>query len=610
MTQTEYLLLLEEELKLLPQKDRKEVIAYYREKINTALDYGEKEEKIIERLPNPQQVAKEVYASKGTLYFIKRKKIQRRKDLVSACFSSLILVFLLLVAFSVTAFIFFLINNKFHMMANFLKAGPVEWVLTESFLLVYILLSIIVLLFGYDLVIIVANPLIDNIRALSPKTFHFDAIGFNFRSFFAKIFKKKKVLENSFFILVAIFIALGVIGFINKTYIYRAMTNTPLYEEKHIVQAEEIEKIVIDDYHATLKFEFTDEEKITIAHKYEFDRNLQITVDNGIAKVTTEPTKTYDLLGIITEPIHVITVLIPETKVLDLDITLEKGTLSFNKVVINEAIIAFNFGDILFNGLNAQAIGLTLDNVNWISEKSQIDDLNIHSRRGLIKSMKDEIDSMTVETYNAGVGIVESQINHLAIDSETSTIALEKHSGNHLETRLSTGTISLNQVNMLGDISIKTEYKGIVKLNDIVSNSLILNVALGQVVGSKLNTNLSNTEGNAAALLFDNLQGKAALFNKDSETEIIQSHLSELKLITNEKTTKIYDAWVDFGEIKVTSGICEIANLYGKKLSLNMDGTYLKFINDDETKSFEEITKILSNGATEEIQGVSAERWS
>lgn len=171
MTQTEYLLLLEEELKLLPQKDRKEVIAYYREKINTALDYGEKEEKIIERLPNPQQVAKEVYASKGTLYFIKRKKIQRRKDLVSACFSSLILVFLLLVAFSVTAFIFFLINNKFHMMANFLKAGPVEWVLTESFLLVYILLSIIVLLFGYDLVIIVANPLIDNIRALSPKPF-------------------------------------------------------------------------------------------------------------------------------------------------------------------------------------------------------------------------------------------------------------------------------------------------------------------------------------------------------------------------------------------------------------------------------------------------------
>ena len=67
-----------------------------------------------------------------------------------------------------------------------------------------------------------------------------------------------------------------------------------------------------------------------------------------------------------------ITVLIPETKVLDLDITLEKGTLSFNKVVINEAIIAFNFGDILFNGLNAQAIGLTLDNVNWISEKAKL----------------------------------------------------------------------------------------------------------------------------------------------------------------------------------------------------------------------------------------------
>lgn len=169
MTQTEYLLLLEEELKLLPQKDRKEVLAYYRDKINTALDYGEKEEKIIERLPSPQQVARDVYTSKGTLYFIKREKLKRRKDLVGACLSSLILVFLVFVALSITAFVFFLIGNKLHMMGNFLKAGLVETVLTESFLLVYIVLSLIVLLFGYDLVIIVANPLIDNIRILSKK---------------------------------------------------------------------------------------------------------------------------------------------------------------------------------------------------------------------------------------------------------------------------------------------------------------------------------------------------------------------------------------------------------------------------------------------------------
>lgn len=609
MTQTEYLLLLEEELKLLPQKDRKEVLAYYRDKINTALDYGEKEEKIIERLPSPQQVARDVYASKGTLYFIKREKLKRRKDLVGACLSSLILVFLVFVALSITAFVFFLIGNKLHMMGNFLKAGLVETVLTESFLLVYIVLSLIVLLFGYDLVIIVANPLIDNIRILSKKTYHFDAINFSFRSFFAKFFKRKKVLENSFFVLAAVFIGLGIIGFFNKTYIYRAMTNTPLNEEKIFIQ-EAVQEIVIDDYQATVRFEYGDEEKITLIHKYEFNRNLKVSIDNGVAKITSDATKTYDLLGIITEPVHVITVLLPKTIVIDVTVSLEKGTLSFNNLEINEGAFSQNFGDILLNGLTAQKADFNLDNVNLISEKSRISELKIAVRRGLVKSMKDEIIAMTLETYNAGVGISESDIKDLKITSETSTIGLEDYSGENINLSLSTGTISFNKTAVTGTVNLKTEYKGIVKLNETEAEKLLLDIASGQVVGSKIKANLSNTEGNAAALLFDNLQGKVHLFNKDAETEILQSSLSELILSTNEKTTRVHDTWVDFGEIKVVSGICELKNLYGKKLFLQMEKTALTFYNDDETKSFEEITKNLTGGATADIQGVNSERWN
>ena len=46
MDQREFLSQLIEELKYLKPKDANEVVKFYQQKISTALDYGEKEEKI------------------------------------------------------------------------------------------------------------------------------------------------------------------------------------------------------------------------------------------------------------------------------------------------------------------------------------------------------------------------------------------------------------------------------------------------------------------------------------------------------------------------------------------------------------------------------------
>ena len=104
----EFLLELETELQYLKPKDASEVLKYYRDRINIALDYGETIEHILAKLPTPQKIAAETYKSKGTDFLNIRKKQLRKKQIVNAIFSS-ILLFIMVVAFF--AISFFLITS-------------------------------------------------------------------------------------------------------------------------------------------------------------------------------------------------------------------------------------------------------------------------------------------------------------------------------------------------------------------------------------------------------------------------------------------------------------------------------------------------------------------
>jgi uncharacterized membrane protein len=60
-TQEEYLLALAEAIKYLNPKDATKVLQYYQTRITNAIEYGEKEEDVIRRLPDIDTVAKETY---------------------------------------------------------------------------------------------------------------------------------------------------------------------------------------------------------------------------------------------------------------------------------------------------------------------------------------------------------------------------------------------------------------------------------------------------------------------------------------------------------------------------------------------------------------------
>ena len=67
-TQNEFLEALEEELKYLKAQEVNEIIKHYQNKINAELDYGTLEAKIIKNLPEPKDIANEIYKSKGISY--------------------------------------------------------------------------------------------------------------------------------------------------------------------------------------------------------------------------------------------------------------------------------------------------------------------------------------------------------------------------------------------------------------------------------------------------------------------------------------------------------------------------------------------------------------
>ena len=91
-TQKEFLQTLEEELKYLKAQETNEILKHYRDKINTELDYGTSEDKIIKNLPLPKDIAKEIYDSRGISYLEIQKKKYRQKEIGKAIISALIIL--------------------------------------------------------------------------------------------------------------------------------------------------------------------------------------------------------------------------------------------------------------------------------------------------------------------------------------------------------------------------------------------------------------------------------------------------------------------------------------------------------------------------------------
>ena len=192
----EFLLELETELQYLKPKDASEVLKYYRDRINIALDYGETIEHILAKLPTPQKIAAETYKSKGTDFLNIRKKQLRKKQIVNAIFSSILLFIIVVAFFAISFFLITSIVRLFNLVIASFQMNT--WIdkITLFFLVVsYIFIIIIAMIYIFDLFYIIGMHFLQYVLdALNKQEKEYKFMDFTISGSLENTFKKKKIL--------------------------------------------------------------------------------------------------------------------------------------------------------------------------------------------------------------------------------------------------------------------------------------------------------------------------------------------------------------------------------------------------------------------------------
>ena len=111
MTKKEFLEALVEELRYLPAKQVNEVLKHYRDKIDVEIDYGTPEEKVIENMKTPKEIAENIYKMHGVNYLEKRKKNVKFKNICISILNSILILACLMIFIVGSIFVFRIIGN-------------------------------------------------------------------------------------------------------------------------------------------------------------------------------------------------------------------------------------------------------------------------------------------------------------------------------------------------------------------------------------------------------------------------------------------------------------------------------------------------------------------
>ena len=217
-TTIEYLQALEEELKYLPKKDIRRVVQIYQDKINNALDSGEKIEKVLKDLPSPEEVAKGIYEGKKVNYLDKKKREYHRKEVLQSL-SCIFVGFLVVLIF--VGLIGYLSIMTFRMFEIIPQFGSKDKIVMTGFVIMYFISMLIVLVYLLDVGLLILNFLLS--KAFIP----FSKIKDKFRKFedftisglLEKLTKKKYFLGKVLLVFCVLTALFGVTSLVGEGYL-------------------------------------------------------------------------------------------------------------------------------------------------------------------------------------------------------------------------------------------------------------------------------------------------------------------------------------------------------------------------------------------------------
>lgn len=602
-TQEEYLLALAEAIKYLNPKDATKVLRYYETRITNAIEYGEKEEDVIRNLPDIETVSKETYESHGVNYLAMRKKLMKRKEIINNIIG-IIVSFFIVVGFLVI--MFFLgqsIINMFTLLINVIKSSSgIDVFITPCAILLYILCILLLIVYVLDLFLILIANFLGPVIKLKDQDKHRKIFTFTVTGFIEDKCKHQKVQPKLLISFIVLLIICICVSYSTNGYFKKSLNDTPSHLATKTFE-DNFTDIIIKGYNGNIYFKSTDSNTLTLEHQYEFEHNLNLTIENNALNINLEMTKAYDVFNLLNEPTQNLIFYIPNNFTnKNILIEMDKSTIDISDIsnINNMDLSVETKGTISVVNSKLSNLNVKGYEINLGIAKTEISDKSyIETSKGqTLVQQESKLNNVVVINNSSYVKFDNSTIQNLKIENASGTIEFMKISGTSLDikSRQSVNTyedceydnIQLNVSNsskltltriLSTNINITSDNSQL--LLNYVKGNIKVNSTFGTVYLSGVGENHDLASVNYNSEITTNLK----IYNKGSacKLEAVDSKINDLSITQEGGFINISKSTITTGSINATdTETIDLIDLQGNQIDLFISNVKQTFIIDAE----------------------------
>lgn len=505
-----------DELRYLPPKQVNEVLKHYRDKIDVEIDYGVPEEKVIDGMASPKEIAENIYKMHGINYLDRRKKSVKFKNICFSIISGILMLACLMLFIVGSIFVFRIIGNMvFLIIHSFSFDSVLDIILTSVAIAGYMIVMVIAYIYVLDLFMILMSELLSKILNAFDKTRGkvYPFMEFTFTNYFNKITKKPKFLLRVLGGCAVVFIIFGISSYATKGYFYRSINDVTI--KKEIVEIDKpFNKININanELNVVVK-ENASLDKVNLTYDYEFDKMIY-DVKDGVLSITNNNKKMFDLLNVIKTPSPKVTIEIPtgyDTN--NLDIKLDYGRVVIEESVIQNVKVYILSGDMAVIKNKINNLDVEIYSGKFVSSLNNITSMKLTQKAGECSSTEDDINKLNHNNASSKVHFVNTSINDYQFVNSSGTIYFEKVTGTKINFLSKTSVNELYDL-MFDEAQLKIQSTGNLKvirsyfktlevistnnsyqtLEHIKAENIKVDGTSGLIVCEKINENYTNDE--------------------------------------------------------------------------------------------------------------------
>lgn len=589
ITQEEYLIALAEELKYLNPKDATKVLQFYQNKINNALDYGEKEEDIIASLPRPSEVAKGAYESHNINYLEIRKRKYKRKQIINKIIDSIISIVVLISFFVVMYFIISSITKMFSLTFKIFeyKKG-LDILFTSLGVIPYAFVIILLSIYVIDLFIIILSHFLNNVIKLKNENLQTKIFTFTITGYIEEKTNHKKIQIKTIIALACVSLIFMTTSFLTKGYVYNSLNDIPTNTLKIDLQ-QELTSLNINASNANIYIKNTQESTPYLEYIYELDNKLGLTYNNKDVTLLIKDTIKYDVLGILNEPTQNIIIYLPSTLTPSIKLNFNNGVFDATELALNDINITANQkGTISFVNTNVNSINIEGYNVAFAVHNSNVQTITHKTNKGqFIIEKESNIQNLNIENYQTQLRFTDSYVENTTLTNAQGTIDFINMKGNIInyqaKSSLNTFTdCTFKEMNF--DISTTCSLTFTRLIADKVSaksNGSFIIIDYIKVKETSIDATASNVfvtglgknypESTEYAYNDSSIDSNLIIKNKadNSKTEIVDSNIKETSITQDQGFLMFKNSYVENGTLNIAGcNMVELIDLDGIKLDL------------------------------------------